>query len=80
MAEGMFGGLWPVPRHSPDRAACALRRATRVRRFPRISAMTLSQSRCRLCGFDRHHRVTVLRKSGGRERACVGQRGLGAAG
>jgi hypothetical protein len=28
--------------------------------------MTLSQWRCRLCGFDRYHRVTVLRKSGAR--------------
>jgi hypothetical protein len=28
--------------------------------------MTLSQWRCRPCGFDRYHRVTVLRKSGAR--------------
>jgi hypothetical protein len=28
--------------------------------------MTLSQWRCRLCGFDRYHRVTVLRKTGAR--------------
>jgi hypothetical protein len=28
--------------------------------------MTLSQWRCRLCGFDRYHRVTVLRKYGAR--------------
>jgi hypothetical protein len=28
--------------------------------------MTLSQWRCRLCGFARYHRVTVLRKSGAR--------------
>lgn len=27
-------------------------------------AMTLSQWRCRLCGFDRYHRVTVLRRNG----------------
>jgi hypothetical protein len=26
--------------------------------------MRLSQWRCRLCGFDRFHRVSVLRKSG----------------
>jgi hypothetical protein len=26
--------------------------------------MTLSQWRCRLCGFDRYHRVSVLRKGG----------------
>lgn len=26
--------------------------------------MTLSQWRCRLCGFDRYHRVTVLRRNG----------------
>ena len=25
--------------------------------------MTLSHWRCRLCGFDRYHRVTVLRKT-----------------
>jgi hypothetical protein len=29
-------------------------------------AMTLSQWRCRLCGFDRYHRVSVLRSSGAR--------------
>ena len=29
-----------------------------------ILPMTLSQWRCRLCGFDRYHRVTVLRKTG----------------
>jgi hypothetical protein len=28
--------------------------------------MTLSQWRCRLCGFDRYHRVSVLRKNGAR--------------
>jgi hypothetical protein len=28
--------------------------------------MTLSQWCCRLCGFDRYHRVTVLRKTGAR--------------
>lgn len=28
--------------------------------------MTLSQWRCRLCGFDRYHRVSVLRKTGTR--------------
>jgi hypothetical protein len=28
--------------------------------------MTLSQWRCRVCGFDRYHRVTVLRRSGTR--------------
>jgi len=28
--------------------------------------MTLSQWRCRVCSFDRYHRVTVLRKSGAR--------------
>ena len=28
--------------------------------------MTLSQWRCRLCGFDRYHRVAVLRKNGSR--------------
>jgi Protein of unknown function (DUF2971) len=26
--------------------------------------VTLSQWKCRLCGFDRHHRVSVLRKTG----------------
>jgi hypothetical protein len=26
--------------------------------------VTLSQWKCRLCGFDRYHRVTVLRKTG----------------
>ena len=30
------------------------------------SALTLSQWRCRLCRFDRYHRVTVLRKTGAR--------------
>ncbi len=30
----------------------------------RFGAMTLGQWRCRLCGFDRYHRVTVLRKAG----------------
>jgi hypothetical protein len=28
--------------------------------------VTLSQWKCRLCGFDRYHRVTVLRKTGAR--------------
>jgi hypothetical protein len=28
--------------------------------------MTLSQWKCRLCGFDRYHRVSVLRKTGAR--------------
>ena len=28
--------------------------------------MTLSQWRCRICGFDRYYRVTVLRKTGAR--------------
>jgi hypothetical protein len=28
--------------------------------------MTLRQWGCRLCGFDRYHRVIVLRKSGAR--------------
>lgn len=28
--------------------------------------MTLSQWRCRVCGFDRYHRVSVLRKTGAR--------------
>jgi len=32
----------------------------------RSRAMTLSKWRCRVCGFDRSHRVTVLRKSGAR--------------
>jgi hypothetical protein len=32
----------------------------------RSRAMTLSQWRCRVCSFDRYHRVTVLRKSGAR--------------
>jgi hypothetical protein len=38
--------------------------------------MTLSQWRCRLCGFDRYHRVSVLRKIGVRYEtpfhACCG--------
>jgi hypothetical protein len=34
--------------------------------FLRSCSMTLSQWRCRLCGFDRYHRVTVLRKTGAR--------------
>ena len=28
--------------------------------------MTLSQWKCRLCGFDRYYRVSVLRKTGAR--------------
>jgi hypothetical protein len=28
--------------------------------------MTLSQWRCRVCGFERYHRVSVLRKNGSR--------------
>jgi hypothetical protein len=28
--------------------------------------MTLTQWRCRLCGFDRFHRVSVMRKNGTR--------------
>ena len=28
--------------------------------------MTLSKWMCRLCGFDRYHRVSVLRKTGAR--------------
>ena len=28
--------------------------------------MRLSQWRCRICGFDRYHRVSVLRKNGTR--------------
>jgi hypothetical protein len=28
--------------------------------------MTQSQWRCRICGFDRYHRVSVLRKTGAR--------------
>jgi hypothetical protein len=28
--------------------------------------VTLSQWKCRLCGFDRYHRVSVLRKTGAR--------------
>ena len=28
--------------------------------------MTLSQWRCRICGFDRYHRVIVLRRNGSR--------------
>jgi hypothetical protein len=28
--------------------------------------MTLSQWRCQICGFDRYHRVSVLRKNGSR--------------
>jgi hypothetical protein len=28
--------------------------------------MMLSQWRCRVCGFDRYHRVAALRKSGAR--------------
>ncbi len=35
-------------------------------RLPTIRRVTLSQWKCRLCGFDRYHRVTVLRKSGAR--------------
>jgi len=30
------------------------------------SPVTLSQWKCRLCGFDRYHRVSVLRKTGAR--------------
>ena len=32
----------------------------------RFGAVTLSQWKCRLCGFDRYHRVAVLRKTGAR--------------
>jgi len=28
--------------------------------------VSLSQWKCRLCGFDRYHRVSVLRKTGAR--------------
>jgi hypothetical protein len=30
----------------------------------RFCLMTLSQWSCRICGFDRFHRVSVLRKTG----------------
>jgi hypothetical protein len=33
---------------------------------PYDSLMTLTQWRCRICGFDRYHRVSVLRKNGSR--------------
>jgi len=32
----------------------------------RFSPVTFSQWKCRLCGFDRYRRVSVLRKSGAR--------------
>ena len=32
----------------------------------RFGPVTLSQWKCRLCGFDRYHRVSVLRKTGAR--------------
>ena len=32
----------------------------------RSSPLRLSQWKCRLCGFDRYHRVSVLHKSGAR--------------
>jgi hypothetical protein len=38
----------------------------RLARSLRFRAMTLSQWKCRLCGFDRYHRVSVLRKNGAR--------------
>lgn len=31
-----------------------------------MRTMTLSQWRCRICGFERFHRVSVLRKNGTR--------------
>lgn len=35
-------------------------------RLPTIWPVTLSQWKCRVCGFDRYHRVSVLRKTGAR--------------
>lgn len=34
--------------------------------FLRFAPMTLAQWKCCICGFDRYHRVSVLRKTGAR--------------